>query len=88
MPTQATTNTTTIPLAQGGPITTRTLQAMMPAARRAPYEMSVELGEFMLQNFAPILEELIHRRLAMDVIHAASTPGNVVDIKTGTAAPA
>lgn len=69
-----------IAIARGGPITTGTLVSILPAARQAPFDMSVELGEFMLQNFAPIVEELIQRRRAMDVIFAAAKPGNVVEI--------
>ena len=75
-----------IPIARGGPITTSTLLSILPAARRAPFDMSPEFGEFMLQNFAPLVEELIQRRRAMDLIHSAAAPGNVVEICPGAGA--
>ncbi|MCB1349824.1 MAG: hypothetical protein KDK11_14745 [Maritimibacter sp.] len=80
---QATHSALAVPIAQGGPITNSTLAAILPAARRAPFDMSTELGEFMLQNFAPIVEELLARRRAMDLICRVSTPGNVVEIFPG-----
>ena len=77
-----------IPIAHGGPITNHTLASILPAARRAPFEMSNELGEFMLQNFAPLIEELLARRRAMDLICRVSTPGNVIEFTPGSGGPA
>lgn len=68
----------TIPIARGGPITTETLNAILPQARRAPWEMTPEFGEFMLLTFAPLIEELIQRRRAMELIHDVADPANVV----------
>lgn len=70
----------TIPIARGGPITTETLNAILPQARRAPYDMTPEFGEFMLITYAPLIEELIQRRRAMQLIHDVADPDNVVQL--------
>lgn len=72
-----------IPIARGGPITTDTLASLLPQARRAAYDMTPEFGEFMLMTFAPIVEELIQRRRAMDLIHDVANPENVVELYPG-----
>ena len=73
----------TIALAQGGAITDTALVRILPAARRASTHMTTELGEFMILTFAPIVEELLQRRRAMDLIHDVADPENMVRMYPG-----
>ena len=77
---QATHSPPTIALAQGGAITDTALARILPAARRASTHMTTELGEFMILTFAPIVEELLQRRRAMDLIHDVADPDNVLQM--------
>jgi len=75
-----------IPIARGGPVTTEALLNILPAARRAStYEepLDIALGEFMIAAYAPIVQELIQRRRAMEVIQDMASPDNVIFLSPG-----
>lgn len=72
-----------IPIARGGPLTDQVLEAILPAARNAPVELSVALGEFMLISFAPLVDEVLQLRRQMALIHDVADPANVVRLHPG-----
>jgi len=65
--------------AQGGPITDDVLAEMIRLADElSAGTISHEGGTLILQNLAPVLHELAHRRRVMELVHQVSTPDNVV----------
>lgn len=61
----------TVPFAEAGPVSTRLLEDMLPSARalrNGAGEIEQSAGELLVMILPGIIEELIKRRRAMEVI--------------------
>lgn len=70
-----------IPIAKGGPVTTRLLEFILPHARALSDGQAAEIdpaaGEVLVLCLPGIIEELIRRRRAMEVIQDMANLENV-----------
>lgn len=83
---QARNTAPSIPLAHGGPITDQMLEQMLPQARalqQGDDAITTEFGMLMMSSFAPIVEELLRRRRAMEVIADVTDIDNVLFFRGG-----